>query len=82
MIIDATVRSGFLCPMCGKEMRIMSGSWYYENDLGIVQIECPDCNITVNEYAFMNGFKNGEAHSYGKLVEILKGRCRGVFEKV
>lgn len=70
------VRSGCACPMCGKEMKLMSGGFYYEHCLGVVDLCCHDCNLEIKEFAFEHGLKNGEANSYGKLVNALRGRVR------
>lgn len=69
-----TVRSFIPCPICGKEMVQMAGSWYYECEAGVVSLECDDCNLDIREYGFMHGLKDGEAHSYHKLMNILKRR--------
>lgn len=68
------VRSFIPCPICGKEMELMSGSFYYEYDLGSVTLECEDCHLVISEYAWRHNMKRGEANSYGKLVNILKRR--------
>ena len=71
-----TVRSFVNCPLCGKEMRMTSGGFYYRNNLGLVELKCEDCNVSISEYGFMHGMKDGEANSYGKLVDILTRRVR------
>lgn len=72
-----TMVRGFIpCPICGKEMELMAGSFYYEYDLGSVTLECEDCHLVISEYAWRHGMKRGEANSYGKLVNILKGRMK------
>lgn len=68
------VRSFIPCPVCGKEMRLMAGSFYYEYELGSVTLECEDCHLVISEYAHRHGMERGEANSYGKLVNILKRR--------
>ena len=70
------VRSFVKCPLCGKEMRMTSGGFYYRNNLGLVELECKDCNLSIREYGFMNGMKDAEANSYFKLVDILTRRVR------
>ena len=71
-----TVRSFIPCPICGKEMVQMAGSWYYECEAGVVSLECDDCNLDIREYGFMHGLKDGEAQSYHKLMNILKERVK------
>lgn len=71
-----TVRSFIPCPICGKEMVQMAGSWYYECEAGVVSLECDDCNLDIREYGFMHGLKDGEAQSYNKLMTILKERIK------
>lgn len=68
------VRSFIPCPICGKEMRLLSGSFYYGYDLGVVTLECGDCCLVISEYAHHHDMERGEANSYGKLVNILKRR--------
>lgn len=64
------------CPFCGKEMEMMSGSYYYENNIGCVSVECHRCNMVVHEYAFHHGFKEGEANSYWPLMKTLLNRVK------
>lgn len=72
------VRSFIPCPICGREMVQMGGGWYYECNVGLVSIECEDCDLEIKEYGFHHGFKDGEARSYHKLMDSLKARitCR------
>lgn len=70
-------RAKINCPICGKEMEMMSGSHYYENDLGCVTVECPRCNLVVYEYGFRNGFEDGDANSYWPLMHVLMDRVKG-----
>lgn len=72
------VRSFVNCPLCGKEMRMTSGGFYYRHNLGIVGLTCMDCGVSIHEYAFLHGMKDAEAHSYGKLVDILTKRVKEV----
>lgn len=76
-----TVKSGYLCPLCGQEMRMLSGSFYYEGELGIVDVACDRCNLTIAEYGNHHGLKSGEANSYWKLVHALEGRLKNVCKK-
>ena len=71
------VKSGVKCPLCGKEMQLMSGSFYYDNDLRCVCIECRDCGLSIFEYGRLHGFEEGEAQSYHKLVNALVSRVKG-----
>lgn len=71
-----TVRSFIPCPVCGKEMRQTGGGWYYKYDSGLVSLECGKCNLQIHEYGFEHGLKDGEAHSYHKLMNILKERTK------
>ena len=75
------VKSGYRCPLCGEEMMLTGGGFYYEGNFGLVEIECHDCNLQVGEYCFDHGLKGGEANSYWKLVHALERRVNGVFEK-
>lgn len=70
------VRSFIPCPICGKEMRQTGGGWYYEHDAGLVELECRKCNLQIREFGFEHGFEDGEAHSYGKLMNVLKERIK------
>lgn len=72
------VRSGVNCPFCGKEMGMMSGTFYYEHNLGLVQLECEDCYLEIKEYCHHHGYENGEAGSYWPLVNALLKRVGGV----
>lgn len=74
------VKSGYKCPLCGQEMELMSGSFYYEGNLGVVSMECHDCGLSISEYGHHHGLKSGEANSYWKLVHTLEGRLKNVFE--
>ena len=76
-----TVRSFVPCPLCGKEMRLTSGLFYYTNELGVISMECSECNLQISEYGFIHGLKDAEANSYGKLVEILKRRIEECTKK-
>lgn len=71
-----TVRSFISCPLCGEEMRLMSGSFYYSIGCGLVELECEHCNLSIKEYNFENGFNPGEKNSYHKLVKKLVERVR------
>lgn len=71
------VKSGVKCPLCGKEMRMTDGAYYYNNELGAVRICCDDCDLTVYEFGFLHGFKDSEAQSYNKLVKALISRVKG-----
>lgn len=71
------VKSGVKCPLCGKEMVMLSGSFYYESDLRCVSVECHDCGLYVYEYGRLHGFEEGEPQSYHKLVDALVSRVKG-----
>lgn len=77
-MITLTVKSGYKCPLCGKEMRLLSGSFYYDGNLGIVDMTCSDCGLSISEYGHHHGLKSGEANSYWKLVHALEGRLKDV----
>lgn len=70
------VKSGFMCPYCGKEMRMTDGSMYYEYELGAVTVRCDDCHLEIWEFAHRNGLEAGEAGSYHKLVNALRRRLK------
>lgn len=70
------VKSGFMCPYCGKEMMMTDGSMYYEFELGAVTIGCDDCHLEIWEFGHRHGFKDGEAGSYHKLVNALRRRLK------
>ena len=69
-------RANIDCPICGREMEMMSGSQYYEHDLGCVTVECNKCHLTVYEYGRHHGFKAGEANSYWPLMKTLLNRVK------
>ena len=71
------VKSGVKCPICGKELELMSGSFYYEFNVGLVHLECEDCHLEIKEYSHHHGYKNGEAGSYWPLVKALLKRVGG-----
>lgn len=81
-MMNLDVKSGLACPMCGNEMRITSGTFYYENELGLISLECNDCDLGIDEYCFHHRLKNGDTGSYWKLYHALIGRASRVFEKV
>ena len=70
------VKSGCACPLCGKEMKLTGGGFYYEGNFGVVEVRCHDCNVSITEYGFQHGLEDGEAYSYFKLVNILKERIK------
>lgn len=74
---DWDVNSGVKCPICGKELRMMSGSFYYECNLGLIYLECEDCNLEIKEYSHHHGYESGEAGSYWPLVKALLKRVGG-----
>lgn len=71
------VRSKVNCPFCGKEMELMSGTWFYEHDLGLVSLDCEDCHLEIKEYSRHHGYESGEAGSYWILVHALLKRVGG-----
>ena len=75
------VKSGYKCPLCGQEMELVSGSFYYEGNLGVVDVTCEKCGLHISEYGHHHGLKSGEANSYWKLVHALERRLKDVCEK-
>lgn len=75
------VRSFVKCPLCGEEMRLMDGGFYYEGNIGLVWLDCWECHLRISEYGFLHGMEDGEAHSYGKLVKILTDRVKKGVER-
>lgn len=70
------VKSGIKCPICGKELELMSGSFYYEFNLGLVNLECEDCHLEIKEYSHHHGYKDGQANSYWPIVHALIDRVK------
>jgi len=70
------VKSGFMCPYCGKEMMMTDGSTFYEFELGAVTVQCDDCHLDIWEFGHRHGLKAGEAGSYHKLVNALRRRLK------
>lgn len=71
------VKSDVNCPLCGEKMKLMSGSVYYNHDLGLVNLYCDDCNLDIREYGHHHGFGDGEANSYWPLTKTLLNRVKG-----
>lgn len=70
------VKSGFMCPYCGKEMMMTDGPTFYESELGAITVECHDCHLEIWEFSHRHGLKEGEAHSYHKLVNAIRRRLK------
>lgn len=70
------VKSGFMCPYCGKEMMMTDGSIFYEHELNAITVKCHDCDLDIWEFAYIHGLKAGEAGSYHKLVNALRRRLK------
>lgn len=68
------VRSFIKCPLCGKEMRMMSGAWYYSYPAHLITIDCRECNLEINEYDFDHKGDDPEQTPYEVMVERLKKR--------
>ncbi|MBO7734023.1 MAG: hypothetical protein J6S67_15780 [Methanobrevibacter sp.] len=76
-MMEWNVKSGVNCPICGKELELMSGTWYYKHNLSVVTVECYNCDLVVYEYGSTHGFKGGDANSYWPLVNALLKRVGG-----
>ena len=72
------VRSGVNCPFCGKEMEMMSGTWYYEHNVPLVRIQCYTCDLTVYEHGSLHGIREVKANTYWPLVHALLKKVGGV----
>lgn len=70
------VKSDVSCPLCGEKMRLMSGSAYYNHDLGVVELSCRECNLEIHEYGLGYGFEDGQANTYWKLAHALMERVK------
>lgn len=70
------VKTGIMCPYCGKEMRMTDGGTYYEFEFGAITVECDDCHLQIWEFGYRHGLKAGEAHSYHKLVNAIRRRLK------
>lgn len=70
------VKSGIMCPYCGKEMRMTDGGTYYKFEFGAITIECDDCHLEIWEFGHRHGLKVGEANSYHKLVNAIRRRLK------
>lgn len=71
-----TVRSFIPCPLCGKEMRMTSGTFYYSFDCGVISLDCDDCNLTISEYNHHHNLENSGKNTYHTMINILKRRVQ------
>lgn len=70
------VNTDVQCPVCGKRMKLTSGTVYYQYSLGTIELECTDCDLCVTEFGFKHGFEKGQAYSYWPMVHALTDRVK------
>ena len=74
VLFNFDVNSGLRCPLCGEEMTMQSGAWYYDKGLHLVSVECRDCGLEVTEYDADHREGNPEQMPYFDLVKLLRSR--------
>ena len=71
---DWNVRGYFKCPICGEEMEMTSGAWYYEHEVQVISLECKRCDLYVHE--FCSDEYRKEQEPYFDMVKRLRARIR------
>ena len=74
VLFSIDVNSGVRCPLCGEEMTMMSGAWYYDTCSHLVNVECRDCGLKVTEFDLVHRGADTGQMPYFDMVRCLRSR--------